>query len=278
MICAGIVSYNPNIERLRKNAIAIKDQVGRVIIFDNGSQNADHVEKLCKECGIQFIGCKKNIGLAGALNQIFRNRSNEEKWFLLLDQDSICPQGYVNHARKFFWYNNVGIVSAGCYEKNLGERVGKIIENGKSYTFVKRCITSGSIVRCSAYNDVGGYDEQLFVDYVDFDFSVRIRQSGYKILHMNDILIEHELGESVKKRFLFWNFRYTKHSAEREYGIARNIIIFLRKYHKSENCFRDFMSLMKHYFLVIFYDRDMKKFVALCRGTIAGLKVKGKNV
>ena len=38
-ISAGIVLFNPNIERLNENIQAIVGQVDRVILFDNGSSN-----------------------------------------------------------------------------------------------------------------------------------------------------------------------------------------------------------------------------------------------
>ena len=38
-IYAGIVTFNPDIERLKENVCAICIQVPEVVIFDNGSSN-----------------------------------------------------------------------------------------------------------------------------------------------------------------------------------------------------------------------------------------------
>ncbi len=112
-----------------------------------------------------------------------------------------------------------------------------------------------------------GDDQDLFVDYVDFDFSIKLRKKGYKILFMNDVVIAHELGYSRNVHFLFWNVRYTSHSAIREYYIARNITIFIGRYKGSERIIRDFLSLIKHYVLIAIYDENKsEKIKALNNG------------
>ena len=47
-IYAGIVSYNPDIQRISENIFAIHKQVPEVIIFDNGSNNINHLKKISK--------------------------------------------------------------------------------------------------------------------------------------------------------------------------------------------------------------------------------------
>lgn len=38
-ICAGIVTYNPDIPILKRNISSLNSQVNLIIIFDNGSMN-----------------------------------------------------------------------------------------------------------------------------------------------------------------------------------------------------------------------------------------------
>ena len=42
---AGIVTFNPDIERLNENISAIINQVDKVVVVDNGSENADDIKK-----------------------------------------------------------------------------------------------------------------------------------------------------------------------------------------------------------------------------------------
>lgn len=127
----------------------------------------------------------------------------------------------------------------------------------RRYSFVTRSITSAAVIRMTAYESVhGGYDEYLFVDYVDFDFSVKMRQRGYRILSMNDVVLEHELGNSKWKRILFKRVRYTANSSQREYYIARNIVVFIHRYWRTESVLRDRLSLIKHYVYITLFDEQ----------------------
>ena len=71
-ITAGIVLYNSNIDRLRENINAVKDQVDQIIFFDNSSNNIKSIEKLIFSQDIKFhiLKSTKNEGIAFALNEI----------------------------------------------------------------------------------------------------------------------------------------------------------------------------------------------------------------
>lgn len=94
---AGIVSYNPDIERLRENICAINNQVSEVIVFDNGSDNFEAVEEIILEFkNVRLIKSDKNIGIAAALNRMMQwGFDLSYKWMLSLDQDSVCSDDYV---------------------------------------------------------------------------------------------------------------------------------------------------------------------------------------
>ena len=44
-ICAGIILYNPNIERLKECIRAVQPQVDKLVIVDNASDNIDEIKK-----------------------------------------------------------------------------------------------------------------------------------------------------------------------------------------------------------------------------------------
>lgn len=273
ILTAGIVAFNPEINRIKANIEHVLKQVDFVIVFDNGSENADEIKGLCSLDKITYLHSEKNIGLAGALNQVFqRAHVHNSSWVITLDQDSVLPENYVKKAKRFFSLEDVGIVCSGYIEKNLEKSVRKTERNSK-YSYVQRCITSGAIVRMEAYLKTAGYDETFFVDYVDFDFSRKICDAGYRILRMNDINLEHELGKSRWVRFLFWKVRYTEHAPYREYNIAKSIVIYIYRYHRTINCSKDCLSLIKHYVFAILYDAQKEeKLRALHNGFLDGIK------
>ncbi len=278
MILAGIVTYNPEIDRLIRNIESVKPQVDHILIVDNASQNQQAIKDISEKYGFSFIAFEKNKGLAGALNDIFTFAiQHHYEWVLTLDQDSVLPENYIEFGKRYFGMDNVGIITCGYVENNLGVAVYPFKVDAP-YLFIERCITSAAIVRVAAYQKTDGYDEDLFVDYVDFDFAFKIRHAGYEILHMNDIMLNHELGDSKWVRFLFRKVRYTSHRAEREYYIARNITIFAGRYRKTEKTFKDRLSLIKHYLFVLLYDDEKKKKLqALKQGRKDGKKYLSHN-
>ncbi len=282
-VLAGIISYNPSLVRLRKNVEAIVSQVNEIIVIDNASDNQNQVEKQIKElCDtgmiVHLIKNSTNQGLGNALNHLFKYAKEQHfGWVIMLDQDSIIPADYIDKASRYFKNGDIGIICTSYYEKNSGKIISKE-KNGNErlpYIYVHRCITSASVVRVEAYRKTKGFDEEMFVDYVDFDFSMKMRKAGYKILKMNDTMIEHELGVSKKQQLAFWRFRLTTHSAQREYWIARNIVVFIYRYHKDEPIIRDFLSLCKHFIIILIYERDYRweKLRALCKGVRDGFKL-----
>ena len=102
-IYAGIVTFNPDIERLKENVCAICIQVPEVVIFDNGSSNfADIQECISVFHNAILIHSDENIGIAAALNRLMQWGSNNNyDWMLSLDQDSVCDASYVNKMKQY---------------------------------------------------------------------------------------------------------------------------------------------------------------------------------
>jgi rhamnosyltransferase len=80
-----------------------------------------------------------------------------------------------------------------------------------------------------AIEELGGFDESLFMDYVDIEFSLRARRKGMGILESQAILY-HALGRETYHRFCGVSFRSTNHSAARRYYITRNRVRLLARY------------------------------------------------
>lgn len=71
-IIAGIVLFNPEISRLKKNISTITNQVEKIVLFDNGSSNIEEIKEVALgNSKLILIQSKKNIGIAAALNRIF---------------------------------------------------------------------------------------------------------------------------------------------------------------------------------------------------------------
>ena len=92
-------------------------------------------------------------------------------------------------------------------------------------------ITSGTILNLSFIQNIGAFNENLFIDFVDAEFSYRVIQKGFINLMYADIVLNHSIGTLVEGRSLI-NFKKTlriTHHPIRVYYIIRNGLFLLFK-------------------------------------------------
>ena len=269
-IMTGIVTYNPDIPRLIKNLDAIKDQVYQVIIVDNNSSNIKEIKKNIKE-NIIIIENDNNYGIAKALNQIMEYaKENNIDWVLTLDQDSVCPQYFVKALSEKI-QDNIAIVCPIVYDINK-RNITKESEERKN-NYIEKCITSGSLTSVKAWENVGKFDEKMFIDGVDFEFCYRLRKYGYFIYRVDDVKLTHEIGHITIRKFLFWDVAVKNHSAFRKYYIAKNIIYLAKKRQKFKFKVKAIFQELKLIGVVLLYEDDKKiKIKRIIKGIEDGIK------
>lgn len=218
-LCAIIVWYEPQ-QRFLKNIISILPFVSKVIIVDNSSHSNGHM--ISDNQKIDYFWQGQNTGIAAALN--FGMHIAEREGFrfaVTLDQDS------------FFTNTNAAIFFHEELKGNFDSRVAIIAplvgcEKPRPGASQDTVITSGNIVRVSAWKQVGGFNELLFIDQVDHDFCFRLRRSRYLILQSKVARMEHTIGDPVKYTLLGRPLTSSNHSPQRRYYMARNRL-YLRK-------------------------------------------------
>ena len=101
-IAAGIVTYNPDIDRLRENVEAVLPQVEYLYIIDNNSGNFSDWKNIFDENKVGLTKLNLNVGIAKALNILMDKAGNDGyEWVLTLDDDSVIaenlelPAGYL---------------------------------------------------------------------------------------------------------------------------------------------------------------------------------------
>ena len=99
-IAAGIVLFNPNLERLEQNLKAVSGQVLKIFLIDNGSENIHGIQQLLQEYSVcRLLRNEINKGVAVALNQLMKEAENNGyTWLLTLDDDSVCENGLGKNA------------------------------------------------------------------------------------------------------------------------------------------------------------------------------------
>ena len=118
---------------------------------------------------------------------------------------------------------------------------------------------------------MGGFDEKLFIDQVDYDICLSMREKGYKIYEVGFIGFLHEIGEGKKKEFGKFQIKTWNHSPIRRYYGVRNAI-WVAKKHNELNTIRALLGALKHIFIIfIFEENKWKKLKAGLRGLKDGI-------
>ena len=268
-ICAGIVLYNPDIDRLRLNIEAIRNQVETVYLQDNGSSNVVDVENLIKAFPtVVLLRNPENKGSAWALNRLCEKADvNDYQWILTLDQDSVCPDNLVEIYKKYLVGANM------LCPKIIDRNYGVIDGSEKNVEAVEKCITSGCLLKLSSWRELHGFDEKMFIDGVDFEFCYRMKKSGMNILRINEVALNHEIGNITVRQFLGLKVIVKNHSAFRKYYIAKNIIYMARKRNNYLLIMRGILQEIKLIEIVLLYEDDKsQKLKRIIRGIEDGFK------
>lgn len=232
-IAAGIVLFNPEINRLKANIDAISSQVNKVFLVDNGSKNRSEIEKIVtfyNNISIQYLD--ENMGIAFALNKLVKNaKNNAFTWIVTLDQDSICNNELVKNYKELI--AKLNDKNIGCFTCNIIDRnyFRKEKHSEGSYKYIKYCITSGSLMNISALERLGGFDEKMFIDKVDTEICIRLLMNKYKIVRMNYDGLLHEIGHAKQINLGFRKWELYNHKAIRRYYMTRNSVYLFKKFH-----------------------------------------------
>ena len=216
-IAAVIVTYEPDITALLDNVRQIAPQVARTFIVDNSvSIPAQAAVRALRGDGIEVDTVGGNVGIAEALN---RGIHAAEAWgadhVLLLDQDSQAEDqmlAHLLHDLQTAQKRAQRIAAIG--PTHLDARTGAPAPfvrfgfplNRKQWptpgTTVP-CdflITSGTLMPLDAYRQVGPFDQALFIDNVDMEWSHRAVAAGFGLLGSADAKMQHRLGDRLARR------------------------------------------------------------------------------
>lgn len=216
-VLAVVVSFNDG-AALIKTVNALVNQVGKVVIVDNGSgpEARSCIAELEAALRITPVYLHENIGIGGALNiGVSIARKEHFDWVLTMDQDSIAAPQMVSEmlmsAKKC---QDAVVICPSLVADGIRKR-------NKDKT-VASAITSGNLVKVSCLQYIGYYNENYFIDSVDFEFSLRVRNAGYKILRCGSANLRHRLGETRVVNLMGYKYHYTLHSPLRRYYMYRN--------------------------------------------------------
>lgn len=192
-VAGVIVTFHPDAHFERRLA-AIARETSPLLVVDNTArpETANRLRAACAAHGATLLANPKNVGLAAALNQAFRQLEAQGIAFAVaFDQDSTPEPGFVAALRLAHTDAGHAVVGANWYDearpdvpaRHLQHRPGwpggfrRVAANGNLFA-VTCVITSGSLFHLPTWRELGGFDEPLFLDLVDTEYCLRARAAG----------------------------------------------------------------------------------------------------
>lgn len=263
-VAAVIVLYRPDGEVL-ENIDCCRGQVEQLLVIDN-TEGPDPAlaNRLREREGVEYFPLGENLGVARALN-IGAEKALERGFRLLLtlDQDSRAEKGMV-----------AALLS--CYAADAAETIGivapvLITGQGRTSSPESRCetagivMTSGNLLNLEAYCAVGGFRDELFIDFVDIEYCLRLKCKGYRIVRATGALLHHQVGT----RLMVGPVQLSSHSPIRKYYKTRNRLAVACRYGKyfPAWCLRDMLrSILELGRLICFEPEKGAKLRMMWRG------------
>lgn len=232
MIYALITLYNPD-KKVESNILQVSKQVDKVFLCDNSS---NRYNLICMANNIEYIFNGNNLGIAAAYNKVLTNKGENElkddDYIIFFDQDTHIAD---NHIKSLICeYEQLSLTyKIGCMgpafinehsgRKDIPRLKKSLSEN--SYQ-VKSVITSSMLTKYYVLEDVGYFNNNLFLDYVDFDLCWRMQQKGYICCWSNVCVMKHRVGISQLE---FLGNKFNIGNPIRDYYQTRDSLFLLKK-------------------------------------------------
>jgi rhamnosyltransferase len=273
LVCAVVVTYHAEEEVLARIAV-LMGQVTMVIVVDNtpGEGALKGLKDL--DSSVCLVENKANLGIASALNiALAMAQKKGFHWMLTLDQDTRCDTDMVSVLLKISASCGEGCAVIGSNYFDPRSNRTKVTEsNCKEWKEQKTVITSGSLVNVTKAHSVGGFRDDFFIDQVDHEFCLRLRAHGYKVAISCKPLMTHSVGNAGGVRIPFLGV-LPNHPPSRKYYIARNTVVTVANYWRSEPewCLRRLVRLILGLGgMALFEERRISKVRAFMHGILDG--------
>lgn len=230
-VCCVCVTYNAKTKDVWAIFNSLHGQVADFIVVDNSlitdSSCVQTFPGKVIHLGRNFgIATAQNVGITAALSLGY-------DFVLLTDQDTLYPPEFVNEMLIGFKFDSsVGVVVPDVFDEIKGVLQGFTRRNSKTFsrrrldkiTPVLHANASGMLIRSDCFNKVGLMNEELFIDWVDFEWCWRFIRKNVLIVAQPHVIINHKLGDERRKLFIY---DVSARNDQRYFYIIRNAVYIL---------------------------------------------------
>jgi len=230
---ALVTAFRPD-DRLTAVVESARAQCDLVLVVDNTPEGEPGAEALLpRDDRVVVERSGRNLGLAGALN-LGVDRAGPATAYLLLDQDSVVPDGLVERLGAHLSDPSIGVVTPVPWDATVDRPLDPRAAHRAELADLPVAITSGMLVRAETLATVGRFREDFFVDSIDQDFCLRVRRAGWRVVQDRRVRLPHSLGETRWRGWGPLRLRSTNHPTWRLYWAARNGIVLARENWRTE--------------------------------------------
>lgn len=222
--------------------LAEGDELDEILVVDNGSTDGSLATLAKSYPNVKVLALPENGGPCVARNAGLREARN--RWVLAVDNDAILrpgtaaklraaleadagavlaqPRSVVSTEPDRIHYDGAEFHYVGLYAlRNFFRPIAEA--EGEGTVPVSGFVSICGLMDREIVLELGGYDEQLFILFEDFDLSLRLRIAGHRLLSVEDALVDHDAGTPGI------SFRQDAYPAKRAYFHSRNRWLLLAK-------------------------------------------------
>lgn len=237
---AVVVCYHPVFSTLLDLSNNLYLEGVPVIWVNNGPEGS--LAEVRSNSVLNVIELKSNLGVAAALNAGFQWAiDNQFEAVITFDQDSKPKQGMVGKLHQSWVQASTQTLKiAAIGPATIDHQSGQALFSFEPYNWIRRrflpkqakvytvdhLISSGCLVPCHVWLDVGPMNEGLFIDWVDIEWCARARLKGYALLMDGGSQMHHSIGDSSRQ--ILWR-RFHLHTPLRHFYLLRNALLIAKK-------------------------------------------------
>jgi rhamnosyltransferase len=250
---AVLIIYHP-LPEVMGNIRSIAHQVKTIFVVDNTVPPAkDFAAGLKAFRNLIYLPQGENLGVARALNIGAEEAMKAGFDFLLtMDQDSHAATDMVTRMHAclvLHEMDKVGVIAPFHVTKAARPTSGMA-----EFEDVMTPMTSGCLLNLSVYRKAGPFCDDLFIDFVDNEYCLRLRKSGFRVIRVNRALLFHSVGDTRR----YGPFIATNHPPLRRYYKTRNRFLVYKLFRRDfpGHCLFDRVRLMKEIFSILLFEGE----------------------
>jgi N-acetylglucosaminyl-diphospho-decaprenol L-rhamnosyltransferase len=243
MMDAVVVTYNSakDLNELVQCA-SCTGAFNRLIVVDNAS--TDDSVAIARSAGADVIERANNDGMSAAVNEGFRHARSD--LVALLNPDVLLedPTVVTRLAEAFEEDSSLGVAAPALklphgllqdsartvptpsqlvHRRLAGSRIGEVVAG--TATDVEWVVGAFMVIRRTAFEDVGGFDEGYRLYFEDVDFCVRLWSAGWRVRIDPSLVARHEHQAFSRRSLTSWATRQHVRSAARFYARHPDLLL-----------------------------------------------------